>query len=221
MTVATTTSTPAAGGGQDRLSQRNFQRLAASSRATAASRCRRARSPWSRAGCVAALRATGIADLSRYCDFLFEKDGLRREAIHLIDVMTTNKTEFFREPDHFRFLADQAVPRLLADPRGARQCVESLERRVLHRRRTLYAGDGAGRSRRNRSPDCASASLATDISTEVLDVADRAHLSGSDGDAGAAGVAPPLRSAIEGPLPPAGARSCPNCVPRCASPGST
>jgi chemotaxis protein methyltransferase CheR len=62
--------------------------------------------------------AVGVGNFAEYCRFLFDEGGLETEAIHLIDVVTTNKTEFFREPDHFRFLADVALPRLLADRRA-------------------------------------------------------------------------------------------------------
>ena len=54
--------------------------------------------------------ATGMPDFAEYCHYLFDEGGLATEAIHLIDVVTTNKTEFFREPDHFKFLADVASP---------------------------------------------------------------------------------------------------------------
>lgn len=61
------------------------------------------------------VRALGMANLSEYCRYLFDHDGLDDEAVHLIDVVTTNKTEFFREPEHFRFLTDTALPRLMAE----------------------------------------------------------------------------------------------------------
>jgi len=60
------------------------------------------------------VRALRLSSLSEYCDYLFEKDGLEAEEIHLIDVVTTNKTEFFREPEHFRILADQLLPEIVA-----------------------------------------------------------------------------------------------------------
>lgn len=65
------------------------------------------------------LRALGMADVNDYCRFLFEEDGLADETIDLIDAVTTNKTEFFREPAHFDFLLEQGLP-ALAD-RGRRQ----------------------------------------------------------------------------------------------------
>jgi chemotaxis protein methyltransferase CheR len=61
--------------------------------------------------------ATGFNNLTEYCAHLFDSGGLESEAVHLIDVVTTNKTEFFREPEHFRFLVDHAVPQLISERR--------------------------------------------------------------------------------------------------------
>jgi chemotaxis protein methyltransferase CheR len=60
------------------------------------------------------LRALDISGFDDYCRFLFERNGLESEFVHLIDAVTTNKTDFFREPNHFDFLRDEAVPALLA-----------------------------------------------------------------------------------------------------------
>ncbi len=57
--------------------------------------------------------ALGMASLADYCRYLFEKGGLDKEATNLIDAVTTNKTDFFREAEHFRFLTEKAVPALL------------------------------------------------------------------------------------------------------------
>ena len=59
------------------------------------------------------LRATRHASFDDYCDFLFNEGGLDQETIYLIDVVTTNKTDFFREPQHFTFMRDVAIPALL------------------------------------------------------------------------------------------------------------
>ncbi len=42
--------------------------------------------------------------------------------VHLIDVVTTNKTDFFREPRHFDFLIDKALPELTARDAAAGRC---------------------------------------------------------------------------------------------------
>jgi len=64
------------------------------------------------------LRATGIGDLDDYCDYLFKRGGIDREAVHLIDAVTTNKTDFFREPKHFEHMENAALPELLAAGHG-------------------------------------------------------------------------------------------------------
>lgn len=52
----------------------------------------------------ARLRACHYDNFGDYIDFLFSNEGQQIELIHMIDVVTTNKTDFFREPDHFDFL---------------------------------------------------------------------------------------------------------------------
>ncbi len=56
----------------------------------------------------------GLGTLNDYCDYLFQDEGSGDELIHLIDAVTTNKTEFFREPIHFDFLRDTALPEFAA-----------------------------------------------------------------------------------------------------------
>ncbi|CAK0764587.1 Chemotaxis protein methyltransferase [Gammaproteobacteria bacterium] len=58
------------------------------------------------------LRERGMDDFDQYCRFLFEEGGLDEELSDLIDAVTTNKTEFFREPRHFDFLITTALPAL-------------------------------------------------------------------------------------------------------------
>jgi chemotaxis protein methyltransferase CheR len=58
------------------------------------------------------VRALGLGDLGAYGRHLFEGKGLDAELVHLIDCVTTNKTDFFREPSHFDFLRKVAVPQL-------------------------------------------------------------------------------------------------------------
>ncbi|MBZ0164110.1 MAG: chemotaxis protein CheR [Notoacmeibacter sp.] len=60
------------------------------------------------------VRSLGFADLTDYCRFLFEENGLNDELVHVIDAVTTNKTDFFREEGHFTVLANKLVPSLLS-----------------------------------------------------------------------------------------------------------
>ncbi len=59
------------------------------------------------------LRDLNMTSYDEYCDFVFSKDGEAMEVVHMIDVVTTNKTEFFREPAHFDFLQQIALPEFL------------------------------------------------------------------------------------------------------------
>jgi chemotaxis protein methyltransferase CheR len=60
------------------------------------------------------LRATGISSFNDYCDFLFKQGGIEGESIYLIDAVTTNKTDFFREPKHFEYMEKVALPEMVA-----------------------------------------------------------------------------------------------------------
>jgi chemotaxis protein methyltransferase CheR len=64
-----------------------------------------------------------VRSCTEYCDSLFTADGRRKELIHLIDAVTTNKTDFFREPDHFEYLVSKALPELEARNGTIRQCL--------------------------------------------------------------------------------------------------
>lgn len=59
------------------------------------------------------LRATGIQTFSEYCDYVFSEEGVRKELINMIDMVTTNKTDFFREPAHFDYLTKHTLPDLI------------------------------------------------------------------------------------------------------------
>lgn len=64
-----------------------------------------------RARLMKRLRSLGIQRVDEYLDYL-ENDPHGREMGCLIDVMTTNKTSFFRESDHFAFLRETVLPAL-------------------------------------------------------------------------------------------------------------
>ena len=72
-------------------------------------------------------RSRDLTPTAEYCDYLFSGEGLKDEFVHLIDVVTTNKTDFFREPRHFEFLIATAFPN--SWPRAsARRPTAGLER---------------------------------------------------------------------------------------------
>lgn len=56
------------------------------------------------------LKHLNIASFKAYFDYLFSREGFDSEIIHMLDVVSTNKTDFFREPAHFEFLTTELLP---------------------------------------------------------------------------------------------------------------
>ncbi len=63
------------------------------------------------------LRILGIPSFGQYYDYVSSPKGGSEELVHMIDVVTTNKTDFFREPEHFDILYNQSLPDLVHDRR--------------------------------------------------------------------------------------------------------
>jgi chemotaxis protein methyltransferase CheR len=55
------------------------------------------------------LRALKMLSFSQYVDYVFSPEG-EGEIIHMMDVVSTNKTDFFRENQHFEYLYDHVLP---------------------------------------------------------------------------------------------------------------
>jgi len=64
------------------------------------------------------LRALSLPDFRTYLTYLDGPQG-EDEWVHLLDVLTTSFTKFFREPAHFDFLRSQIVPALQEKRRHA------------------------------------------------------------------------------------------------------
>jgi chemotaxis protein methyltransferase CheR len=118
------------------------------------------------------LKALALRSYSEYCDYLFAHQGLKEELVPLIDVVTTNKTDFFREPGHFNYLVEKALPELTARNATGRPllvwsagCSSGEEPYTLAMVLSEYAVTHPGFRFRI---------LATDISTHVLEKAELA-----------------------------------------------
>ena len=62
------------------------------------------------------LRALGIPTYAEYIDYVFGQGKPNdEELVHMIDAVTTNLTEFFRESGHFDYMTNTALPALVAD----------------------------------------------------------------------------------------------------------
>jgi chemotaxis protein methyltransferase CheR len=112
------------------------------------------------------LRRLNIDSFAEYFDRLFSPRDGNTELIHLIDVITTNKTDFFREPGHFDYLVSRALPEL-AERKGTNRkclvwsagCSTGEEPYTLAMVLAEYA---------RNAPDFRYSLLATDICTDVL-----------------------------------------------------
>jgi chemotaxis protein methyltransferase CheR len=115
------------------------------------------------------LKALAIESYRDYCGYLFSERGLREEMVHLIDAVTTNKTDFFREPRHFDFLVSQVLP-LHSEGSGSQRpfllwsagCSSGEEPYTLAMVLSEYG---------LAHPDFSFRILATDVSTNVLNKA--------------------------------------------------
>jgi len=118
------------------------------------------------------LRKLKIPCFEEYTDFVFSEEGMKGEVIHMIDEVTTNKTDFFREPAQFDFLAEKALPEMYAQRIGISRplqvwsagCSTGEEPYTIS---MVLSEFGESQESFNYSI------LATDISTQVLDIAHR------------------------------------------------
>lgn len=60
------------------------------------------------------LRALHLSSFEEYYDYVTSPAGEANELVFLINEVSTNKTDFFREPDHFTYLTTHLLPELLA-----------------------------------------------------------------------------------------------------------
>jgi chemotaxis protein methyltransferase CheR len=56
------------------------------------------------------LRSLNMSTFNEYIQFVTSQEGIDNELVHMIDAVTTNKTDFFREPHHFEFLKNTLLP---------------------------------------------------------------------------------------------------------------
>ncbi len=116
MNTATLQAERPAAPAADGLSDQNFRRLATVIQDYSGIKMPPAKRTMLEGRLRRRVRVLGLRDLADYCGLLFDDGGLDGELVHLIDAVTTNKTEFFREPLHFKYLTDNLLPSL-AEPR--------------------------------------------------------------------------------------------------------
>ncbi len=114
------------------------------------------------------LRHHRFKTFREYCDYLFSPSGERDEMVTMMDLTTTNKTDFFREPDHFDYLLHHVVPVLTKARKHltiwSAACSSGEEPYTIAMVLDNY---------REQHPGFHYSILATDISTKVLGIAER------------------------------------------------
>jgi chemotaxis protein methyltransferase CheR len=66
------------------------------------------------------LRVLQMDSYSAYLEYVFSDEGKKGEMVHMIDAITTNKTDFFRERVHYDFLSNSVLKDFIA-PSGIRK----------------------------------------------------------------------------------------------------
>jgi chemotaxis protein methyltransferase CheR len=97
------------------MSEKDFMRLSDFFHAKCGIRLPPAKKTMLQARLGKRLRAHGFDSFRVYCDYLFSIEGMAQEMDHAIDAVTTNKTDFFREPAHFDYLVNRALPDLVGN----------------------------------------------------------------------------------------------------------
>lgn len=155
----------------DQLSKRNFEALSKFIYSYSGIKMPLSKSTMLEGRLRRRLRVTGIATFDDYCDYLFNQGGIEREAIYLIDAVTTNKTDFFREPKHFDYMRDVAlgdIVRQFSERRlriWSSACSTGAEPYTLAMVMSDYL--------QSQAPDRDYFILATDLSTDVLQKAQK------------------------------------------------
>jgi chemotaxis protein methyltransferase CheR len=120
------------------------------------------------------MRALGYSKFDAYCNWLFRQDGLETELPHLINAVTTNKTDFFREPEHYEFLVRRMVPDLVAARSGESSPLLKIWSAASSTGAEAYTTAMVLADLAAARRDFRFAILGTDISTNVLAQAERA-----------------------------------------------
>lgn len=120
------------------------------------------------------LRALSLSSFSEYCEFLFSPQGQEEEMVHLINVITTNKTDFFREPSHFAYLTQTALPTLQNQQNFTGRNSLKIWSAGCSTGEEPYTLAMVLAEVQATQPGFKFDILATDISTRVLDIARRA-----------------------------------------------
>lgn len=151
------------------MSRRDFERFSRFVQAEAGIKMPPAKKTMLEARLRKRLRALGLESFEEYGERVFGDGGCPEEIGHLLDAVTTNKTEFFREAVQFEYLSGTALGELCPGPRPpltawSAGCSTGEEAWTLAMHFEEYAAGRSGLRYRIH---------ATDLSSRVLRVAAR------------------------------------------------
>ncbi len=95
------------------LNKKDFFRLSAFIESTTGIKVPESKKTMLEARLQRRLRSLCLPSFDQYCAYLFSNKGMKDESVHTIDAVATNKTDFFREPEHFTCLTDLVLPELM------------------------------------------------------------------------------------------------------------
>ena len=101
------------------LTEADFKRVAELTKQVAGINLQRGKEGLVRARLTRRLRALGLASFDDYLA-LVSREKSRVELKEMVDALTTNKTSFFREPQHFDYLRQKLLPSLVTAQRAPR-----------------------------------------------------------------------------------------------------
>jgi chemotaxis protein methyltransferase CheR len=117
------------------------------------------------------LRLLGISSFRDYCDLIFKSPNGGSELVHMIDAVTTNKTDFFREPFHFTFLSETVLPEFIQRGGSRVRVPFTVWSSACSSGEEPYTLALVMNEFESQNPGFKFTIMATDISTKVLDKA--------------------------------------------------
>ena len=127
------------------------------------------------------MRSLRIDSYEAYREYVFSPRG-QQEIQHMIDSVTTNKTDFFREPRHFDFISEKAVPELIRSRPGDKAVKASVWSAGCSSGQEPYTLAIVMSELTEIYRNLRFSILATDLSTRMLEKAGKAIYHGEDAE---------------------------------------
>ena len=152
-----------------RLSDQNFKRLAAFVQAQTGIKMPPSKRTLVEGRLLRCLRQSGTASVDEYCNLVLDGQAGDEELLRLINALTTNKTDFFREPGHFDAMRKLILPAFVRDGISRARCWSAAASTGMEAYSMAMVLDDFAQDTRGFDYEV----LATDIDTNVLAEAQR------------------------------------------------